>query len=403
MAGVFSPVFDVPAQTVERPAEAPPLHPARAANQPDRQDVVEAPSFRRRASSAAPHHVSPYATRKPIGASLRILSRIACGPPLALRQRVTLTAPLRRLVFIAVATLLWPLAVEAQDSTTPPASPPAPPAAQAPDEDEDDPGVLNPAEPDFVVVNLPTNLRLPRFKGNFRMTHRFVGNLLNRSFAENAADLFGLDQGAIIGFEYRMNVMRDVQVAAFRTNFDKTIMLYGKYDGIRQRGAMPVSVSGLLSIEGTNNFQEKFAPAVGLIVSRRLGNRVAMYVSPIWVGHTNASLAPIDHDHGGEVEEHEHDDALDTPPHDRQNTMLVGLAARLRLTSTLYAVGEMTPRVSGYAPNKVEYGFGIEKRVGGHAFSLTFTNTFGTTFSQLARGGPANVLYLGFNLGRKFY
>jgi hypothetical protein len=36
-------------------------------------------------------------------------------------------------------------------------------------------------------------------------------------------------------------------------------------------------------------------------------------------------------------------------------------------------------------------------------FSLTFTNTFATTFAQLARGGAANTLYLGFNLSRKFY
>jgi len=35
--------------------------------------------------------------------------------------------------------------------------------------------------------------------------------------------------------------------------------------------------------------------------------------------------------------------------------------------------------------------------------SLTFTNTFGTTFAQLARGGTANSLYLGFNLARKFF
>jgi len=36
-------------------------------------------------------------------------------------------------------------------------------------------------------------------------------------------------------------------------------------------------------------------------------------------------------------------------------------------------------------------------------FSLTFTNTFGTTFAQLARGGTANSLYLGFNLARRFF
>jgi hypothetical protein len=45
----------------------------------------------------------------------------------------------------------------------------------------------------------------------------------------------------------------------------------------------------------------------------------------------------------------------------------------------------------------------IEKRVGAHMFSLTFTNTFATTWAQLARGGAANSLFLGFNLGRKFF
>lgn len=268
-------------------------------------------------------------------------------------------------------------------------------------DDEDDPAVLDPAEPDFVVINVPTNLRLPRYKSNFRLTHRFAGNLRSGTFSQNAANLFGLDQGAIIGFEFRMNVARRVQVSAFRTNFDRTIQLHGAYDVVRQRGAMPVSITALASIEGTNNFQEDYAPAVGAVVSHKLGTRIALYAAPIWVGHTNASLAPIDHDHdheGGEGEEHD-----DAPPHERANTLIVGLGARARLTSTVYVVGEVTPRVDGYAPGEVEYGFGVEKRVGGHAFALTFTNTFGTTFSQLARGGNANALYLGFNLGRKFF
>jgi hypothetical protein len=61
------------------------------------------------------------------------------------------------------------------------------------------------------------------------------------------------------------------------------------------------------------------------------------------------------------------------------------------------------PRVGGYAPDQAAYGVSIEKRVGKHMFSLTFTNSFGTTFAQVARGGAANTLYLGFNLGRKFF
>jgi hypothetical protein len=250
-------------------------------------------------------------------------------------------------------------------------------------DDEDDPAVLDPAEPDFVVVNLPTTLRLPRFKSNFRLTHRFSGNLRSGSFSQNASNLFGLDQGAIIGFEFRLNLMRNLQAAVFRTNLDKTFQFYGKYDALRQRGGMPVSVSGIVSVEGANNFQDRYAPAVGLVVSHQMAERLALYATPFWVGHTNASTS--------------------SEPYEKRGTVFVGLGARARLTSTVYAVAEVLPRAGGYAPDDVAYGFGIEKRVGGHAFALTFTNSFGTTFAQLARGATANSLYLGFNLGRKFY
>jgi hypothetical protein len=269
--------------------------------------------------------------------------------------------------------------------------------AQTPTEEEDDPGVLDPTEPDFVLINVPTNLRLPLYRGNFRLTHRFVGNLRNGSFSEQASNLFGIDQGAIIGFEYRMAILRDVQAAVYRTNFDKTIQLYGKYDAIRQRGSMPVAISGVVSVEGADNFQERYAPAVGLVLSRRGAGRYAAYLVPMWVGNTNASLAAV-HDHDGQDG--------DTTPHDpveRRGTFYVGVGGRARISSTVYLVAEVAPRLTGYAPDEVEYGFGIEKRVGSHAFSLTFTNSFGTTFAQLARGGTANALYLGFNLGRKFY
>lgn len=240
---------------------------------------------------------------------------------------------------------------------------------------QDDPSALVPAEPDVVVVNLPTAMRMPLFKGNFRLTHRFGGNLRNGSFSEQAGNLFGLDQGAIIGFEYRMAVARDVQAAFYRSSFAKTIQLYGKYDGLRQRGSIPVSVSGLVSIEGANNFQEQFAPAVGVVISRIVGTRFAGYVTPVWVDNTQA---------GG-------------------STTYVGFGGRVRIAGSTYVAAEVAVRAGGYAPDEAAYGFSLEKRAGGHVFSLTFTNTVGTTFAQIARGGAANSLYLGFNLSRKFF
>ena len=82
---------------------------------------------------------------------------------------------------------------------------------------------------------------------------------------------------------------------------------------------------------------------------------------------------------------------------------MLGLGGRVRIGGTAYLVLEGSPRVAGYAPGQAEYAFGIEKRVGGHVFQLTFANTTGTTFGQLAHGGTPETLYLGFNIARKFF
>ncbi len=291
-----------------------------------------------------------------------------------------------RMVLVLVFALAFVGAAHAQSNASPndgaaasgaadASGSPAVAVAQASDDD----AALDLAEPDFFVVNLPTTLRLPRHKGNFRVTHRFGGNLRSGSFGDQASNLFGLDQGAVIGLEFRYAVMTHLEAAVTRSSFDKTIQFSGKYDALHQSDAMPVSVSGLVSVEGPNNFQERFAPALGVVVSREVKDRLAVYATPLWV-HNSAASTGVDRD-----------------------TMIIGLAGRARLGGTAYLVGEVSPRVAGYAPGQVEYAFGVEKRVGGHVFQLTFANTFGTTFGQVARGGTPETLYLGFNIARKFF
>jgi Membrane bound beta barrel domain (DUF5777) len=249
-------------------------------------------------------------------------------------------------------------------------------SAQSP---ADDDAALDPAEPDFTLVNIPTTLRLPVGKGDFHLTHRFAGNLRLGSFGDQAGDLFGLDRGATIGLEYRYGVMRHLQAGVYRSGFDKTIEFFAKYDAVHQAGAMPVSLSGVVSIEGPNNFRERYAPTLGVVISREVQGRLAVYATPVWVHNSAAALG------------------------DNRETLYIGLGGRVRIASTVYLVGEASPRAAGYAPGRVEYGFGIEKRAGAHVFQLTFTNTQLTTLGQLARGGSPETLYLGFNLTRKFF
>jgi hypothetical protein len=118
----------------------------------------------------------------------------------------------------------------------------------------------------------------------------------------------------------------------------------------------------------------------------------------MWVYNTAASFVAIGHDHDGGAHA-----GSSEPSRVHRDTTYVGLGGRVRVGSSTYVAGEIAVRVQGYAPDEPGYGVSIEKRVGAHMFSLTFTNTFATTFAQLARGGAANSLFLGFNLGRKFF
>lgn len=292
-----------------------------------------------------------------------------------------LVATYRSIVFAAVALLVALPSVTAAQPSQPAA---APAGSQAPAQSTmaraaDDAAELVLAEPDFRVLNLPSALRLPVRGSSFQMTHRFNGNLRQGGFTENAGNLFGLDQGAAVGFEFRFGVARHVQAAVYRTAIDKTFQFHGKYDAVRQGRVIPVSISAVASVEGADNFQERYSPAVGVVVSRVVRDRLALYATPIWV-HNTAANVNIERD-----------------------TVFVGVGGRVRLSATVYVVGEIAPRAGGYRPDRAAYGLAIEKRAGGHMFQLNVGNGQGTTFGQLARGGFSDSLYLGFNLARKFF
>lgn len=247
---------------------------------------------------------------------------------------------------------------------------------------ENDPDrVLSVEQPDYTVVALPTTLRVPRFRSAFRVTHRFGRPLGAGSFGDLAGDLFGLDSGAQIGLEYRFGLMRGLQAGIHRTS-DKTISFFGQYNVVQQRDASPVGLGVLVAVDGTNNFRDIYTPSIGVAISRTIGGVGALYVEPIWVGNSNPGPDALVEDN---------------------DTVMVGLGARIGITRTVYLVGEVIPRVAGYAPGVTQGSFGIEKRAGGHMFQLNVSNALGTTMSQIARGGFSNDdWYLGFNISRKF-
>jgi hypothetical protein len=289
------------------------------------------------------------------------------------------------LFLIGALAAAWPHQAAAEEAAAQPpaaeeAAAPQAPAAKKPDDPDRD---INFAQPDFTLVALPTTLRMPKFKSEFRLTHRFLRPLGEGDFGDLASDAFGLDSGAQIGLEYRFGFWSGLQGGIHRTS-DKTIEFFSEYNVLQQAKGKnsPVGLSALASIDGTNNFQDSYSPALGVAISREFGKHGAVYFEPIWVNNSNPKPSALV---------------------DNNDTFIYGVGGRARVLSTVYVVAEIMPR-SGYKPGVNQASFGVEKRLGGHVFQLNFSNAFGTTMGQIARGGISNSdWYLGFNLSRKFY
>lgn len=243
-------------------------------------------------------------------------------------------------------------------------------------------------EPDFNLSTLPTTLRLPHRSLAFRLTHRFSRPLDGGpGFGNFAEDFFGLDSTAIIGLELRYGLAPGAQVGIYRNN-DRNTQIFGRYNILWQGNEHGIGLDAYLSFEGANNLRDEHSPAVGLVLSKRLGERVAIYAEPIWVGNTNKPF--LLHPEPGFVSA---DD----------DSMLLGLGTRIRALDTVYLVAEYVPRVSGFSNGDDQISFGLEKRAGGHLFQVNVSNGLGNTPAQIAGGADLDNWFLGFNITRKFF
>lgn len=282
-----------------------------------------------------------------------------------------MTSPKVLLFVTALAVgMCWPLPAAAQGAA------PTPQVQDDPDLD------LNPLQPDFVVITMPTTLRVPKYKSAFRVTHRFGRPLGSGDLGSLAEDFFGLDSGAQIGLEYRFGLMRGTQAGIHRTS-DRTIEFFAQHDLMQERDGRPVSLAIIGTVDGTNNFRDRYSPALGVTLSRQIPRVGAVYLQPVWVNNSSPLPSALTDDN---------------------DSFLLGVGTRLRVRPTVYVVAEIIPRVTGHDPGVNQAAFGLEKRAGGHTFQINVSNGFGTTMGQIARGGTANDdWYLGFHISRKFF
>lgn len=284
-----------------------------------------------------------------------------------------------RLIPVTLALVLAPIGAAAQ---APPAQAPAAPAASAPAAAESDPDArVDALQPDFNLAALPTTLRMPLHKLAFRVTHRFTRPLGQGDFGDLASDFFGFDSGAQIGLELRYGLARGTQLGVHRTS-DRTTQIFGQHNFWNEPNGHPLGLDAIATIEGGNNLRQRYRSTLGLVASRNLGRRAALYAEPLWIANSSPAA----------------DAGFDN------NTVMLGLGGRLRVRPSTYLVAEISPRLGGYDPGVSQVSFGLEGRAGGHLFQLNISNGFGTTLAQVASGASNNDdWHIGFNIARKFF
>lgn len=263
------------------------------------------------------------------------------------------------------------------------------------------PAAVQAVELDQSVVNVPTTMPLKRHKSYFKITHRFARDLRRGSLGQLAEDAFSLDNGAIIGLEYRFALTSSLQAGLHRSILGKTIHTFARWDARRQGAASPVGLSVTASIEGQNNLHRDPQPGVSATISRMHGNWLALYAAPTYVHNAHTETLRLAHPgHGPGEAAQGPDDQI--PGEDSSDTAFIGLGLRARIRETVSLVAEVSPRIAGYRPDRAAWNIGIEKLTRGHVLQLNFGNNFDSTPGMVARGGSPHDIYMGFNMSRKF-
>lgn len=272
---------------------------------------------------------------------------------------------------------------------------------------------------EYHIVNVPTTKPVPRHSLNVHFTHRFQESF--RPVEGTAKDLFGLDSVAVSALGFTYGITDRLYASVYRSplcrkGVCKTIEIGLGYHLLDEAGRSPISLSTYASIEGDDNFQKNYTYNIQAMVGRSLTKYVNLFFSPALHINSNGQ---------GRFNIHP-DESLDpraTGLRLGQHTGSFGFGLNGRIRPTVSLLFDYTPRVgfkmgqiipvidrntqelTGFKnDSEAAIGFGVEKRIGRHVFSLTFSNTQATTTARYNSSNaalPPSKFAIGFNLFRR--
>jgi cytochrome c oxidase subunit 2 len=269
------------------------------------------------------------------------------------------------------------------------------------------------------IVNVPTTKPVRRHSLNVHFTHRFQQPF--HPIDESAKDLFGLDSTSVSGLGFTFGITDRLYANVYRSplcrkGVCKTIEVGLGYHWLDEAGRSPISLSTYASIEGDDNFTETYTYNVQAMVGRSLTRFVNVFFSPAL--HINSN---------GQGRFNIHPDESTDPRalglRLGQHTGSFGFGFNGRIRPSVSLLFEYTPRIgfkmgqivpiinedtgelTGFENrSEAAIGFGVEKRIGRHVFSLTFSNTQATTtarYNSSSGALPPDKVAIGFNLYRR--
>jgi len=273
---------------------------------------------------------------------------------------------------------------------------------------------------DYRLINVPTPKRVLSGSLNLYFTHRFAQPV--RPLGQSDQDLFGLDSFAVSSFGVFYGITDRLYVSAYRSpicqpGLCRTVELGVGYHLLDEDKRSPIALSTYASIEGDDNFRKDYTYNLQLMVGRSISKYVHLFFSP--AVHFNANAGRR---FDPKPEDFFPPDPLANQFNQDRHAASFGFGVNARIRPTISLMFEYTPRV-GFKLGRVnpvfaagrligfqheseaELGFGIQKDVGRHTFSLTFSNTQATTTSRYNSSNqvfPPGRFAIGFNLYRRF-
>jgi len=269
------------------------------------------------------------------------------------------------------------------------------------------------------IVNLPTTKAVRKHSFNVHFTHRFLEPF--HPINDTAKDLFGLDSTSVSGLGFTFGITDRLYASFYRSplcrkGVCKTIELGLGYHWLDEAGRSPISLSTYASVEGDDNFQKTYTYNFQTMIGRSITRYVNFFFSP--AVHINANGQGRFNIHPDESTDPR---ALALRLGQHTGSFGFGLNGRIRPTVSLlfeyiprigFKMGRIVPvenketgEVIGFEnDSEAALGFGVEKRIGRHVFSLTFSNTQATTTARYNSSSgvlPPSKFAIGFNLYRR--